>query len=186
MRELLKLQDHQQQDHQQQDHEQQGEPSVVVAPTISTTSERTPPKLIVVKKLNEPGARRKMLVRPYDAATVATERRVKALLDEQKKDPAWWDKYNDNVRKNQERLADHNCQIDERDERERQRAYEKLQRMPGGPLYKEAKSVKIIETVLETEEGFPQPDPSPLPSSSGSFLILPYSSSTVGGMRVED
>ena len=60
----------------------------------------------------------------------------------------------------------HNGEIDERDKWERQQAYEKLRKMPGGPLHKDAKGVKIIETVVETEEGFPQPDLSPLPSSS--------------------
>ena len=79
MEALLKLQDHQ----------QQGEPSVVVAPTISTTSERTPPKSIVVRMTSEPGARRKTSIRPYVAATFATERRVKTILDKEKEDPGW-------------------------------------------------------------------------------------------------
>ena len=119
-----------------------------------------------------------MSVRPYVAATVATERRVKALLDEEQKDTAWWDKFNERVRKDQERLAIHNRQIDERDEREKQRAYEKLKRLPGGPLHKDASERQDYRGGPRDGRSLPPTRPSPLPLLlEAPFFLFPHPSS---------
>ena len=117
---------------------------------------------IVVERNHEPGARRKTMIRSKD-----TECRVKAALDVEKRDPAWWDKYEENLAREQKKVASNNEIMAEKIERERQLASIKLQRLPGGILHGTPKD-NIRETVFETEAGFRPTDLSPLPSTSAA------------------